>query len=319
MIYLNEVSINQIGINWNETINEIENAVKILSEGDYVQPLKPYLRFNNFKNRIIAMPSYLGGNVDVAGIKWISSFPENITKNISRAHSVVILNDSKTGIPICIINTPLLSIVRTASVSGFIIKNFINSREINNFTVGIIGWGPIGQYHYKMCNYIFGDKIANFLVYDLDFKNLDVSNLDSKIIITNEWKDAYIESDVVITCTVSDKPYINLEPKKDSIHLNVSLRDYTPDSYKYFKDAIVVDDWDEVCRESTDIEVFHKQEGLLEKDVYHIQDVLKNKFWNDISIEYPIMFNFMGMSIFDIAISSYFFKKASEKLLGINL
>lgn len=308
-IYLDEKSINEIGINWKETIHVIEETLTIIKENDYVQPIKPYLRYKDFKNRIIAMPSYVGGNIDIAGIKWIASFPGNNQKHIPRAHCVVILNDADNGFPLCIINTPLISIIRTASVSGAVLDSFLKARKRTEIKLGIIGWGPIGIYHYKMCMSLFGDLISDVFIYDLNkINNLDL-NENTKIKITSNWEEAYLNSDIFITCTVSDKPYINLKPKNGSLHLNISLRDYTIDTFRYFKDSIIVDNWEEVCRESTDVELFHKYSGLQKNDTFLIFNILHNDFWEKFNPEYPILFNPMGMSVFDISISKYYYLK----------
>jgi N-[(2S)-2-amino-2-carboxyethyl]-L-glutamate dehydrogenase len=80
MLYLNEKHIRQIGINWDESISAITEATRCLKENDYSQPIKPYLRFGDLNNRIIAMPAFVGKEFNMAGIKWIASFPKNIEK-----------------------------------------------------------------------------------------------------------------------------------------------------------------------------------------------------------------------------------------------
>lgn len=78
MLYLNDQDIQAIGLEWADLVESAEATVRILDSGDYAQPVKPYLRYNHPQNRIIAMPAYVGGDVNAAGIKWISSFPDNI-------------------------------------------------------------------------------------------------------------------------------------------------------------------------------------------------------------------------------------------------
>ena len=150
MLYLNNEDFSKISISWNETIGVIERALFCISKGDYSQPLKPYLRFKKDENRIIAMPAYVGGDIEAAGIKWIASFPKNIEKNIPRASSVTVLNDTNTGEVLAAFNSPMISIIRTASVSGYLIKKYLEFCDSNRFAIGIIGGGPIGQHHIKM-------------------------------------------------------------------------------------------------------------------------------------------------------------------------
>ena len=54
---------------------------------------------------------------------------------------------------------------------------------------------------------------------------------------------------------------------KNSVKMNVSLRDFKPETYPYFKDTVIVDDWEEVCRENTVIELWNQQYGLSRRDV----------------------------------------------------
>ena len=320
MIYLNEKDILKIGINWEETVDAIEKAVRCLNDKDYAQPVKPYLRYRDPVNRIIAMPAFVGGDVDLAGIKWIASFPGNIDNNIPRAHSVVVINQADTGIPIAIINTPLLSVIRTSSVTGLMIRHFLKTRPMDNINVGIIGWGPIGQYHFKMVTELLKDKVANVSLYDLRGINADAveSPYKDKIAAADSWQDAYRDADIFMTCTVSKAPYIDEKPKAGSLQLNVSLRDFKVDICDYTK-AIIVDDWEEVCREKTDIEMMHLEKGLQEEDTKSIADVVCNNCMADYPEDEAVMFNPMGMAVFDIATAGYYLDKAKAMGVGQDL
>ena len=322
MNYINEEHLNNIGIDWNETVDVIQDTVECIKDADFSQPIKPYLRYNNLNNRIIAMPAYVGGRVSMSGIKWIASFPENINLGIPRAHSVVILNNAATGKPEAIINTPLLSVIRTASVSGLMIRRFLESRSREKLSLGIIGFGPIGQYHLNMAMGMLGEKLDKVYLYDI--KGIDLNALPeavrNKVTIVNRWEEAYMDADIFITCTVSKAPYINVAPKRGSLHLNVSLRDYSVDTYEYFKGAIIVDDWEEVCRENTDIENMHREKGLVEEDTISLKELISCDKLNDINSESAILFNPMGMASFDIAIGKFFLDRAisSGQLISLN-
>jgi ornithine cyclodeaminase len=316
MLFLEEHHIKEAGINWHQTIEVIEETVKCLEQKDFSQPVKPYLRYRDAKNRIIAMPAFVGGSINMAGIKWIASFPGNIEKGIPRAHSVVILNDAETGQPLGIINTALLSIIRTASVSGLIVKYFEKVRNLAAVNIGIAGFGPIGRHHLTMCLSVLGKKINKIKIFDIrKITSLPVDN-SGQIEIVNSWEEAYTTADIFITCTVADAPYIDKPPKEGSLHLNVSLRDYKTNVYDWFKDSIIVDDWNEVCREKTDIEMMHLEKGLSEENTKTITDVVCRHCMHDYPAAMPVMFNPMGMAVFDIAVGCFYYRLKMAELNG---
>lgn len=322
MLYLNENNIKTVGIDWVQTIDVIRNAVKIQYNGDFSQPIKPYLRYGNMNNRIIAMPAYIGGNIKSSGIKWISSFPENIKKGIPRASSVVVLNEFDTGTVSSIINTSLISIIRTASVSGYMIEEYEKIMQHTHINVGIVGFGPIGKYHYEMCKNILGDRISKIFLYDCqpirDSVCIYPKN-EKRVNICNNWQDVYKNSDIFICCTVSEKPYINLPPKEGSLILNVSLRDFCEDTFQFFNKCIIVDDWDEVCRENTTIDLWNQQFDLKQKDTYCITDVFDKRVFEKSKQSMPIMFCPMGMAIYDIAIAKYYLDRCMGLEEGLQL
>lgn len=320
MLYLNDQDLRAVGLSWAALAESTEAAVHLIHSGDYVQPVKPYLRYKNLRNRIIAMPAYAGGNVNTAGIKWISSFPDNISSGLPRAHSIIVLNDQGTGQPSAILNSPLPSIVRTASVSGVMIRHVLQIRSMERIQLGIIGWGPIGQYHCQMAMALYGDRIERIRIYDI--RGADLSGTPSpymeRMEVADTWADVYLHSNILITCTVSDHRYIDIPPAKGSLLLNVSLRDYQPEALASLK-AVIVDDWEEVCRENTDIEQLHLEQGLTRAGTQTLADVVCRRSLSRFAADDPIFFCPMGMAVFDIAVAVHYVKKAREMGIGTEL
>ena len=320
MLYLDDNTISTLGINWYRVLNVLQHATKSIYDRDFAQPIKPYLRYKNLENRIIGMPGYLGGKFNYAGIKWIASFPENLGKGKKRAHSVTILNEGDTGIPVCIVNNSEISAIRTAGVTALLLDFLFKHRKEQKLNFGIIGFGPIGRMHLKMITELFKSKINIINVYDIKPIHLprNYKHVKKKIIISKTWKEAYRNADVFITCTVSRERYIDHPPKKGSFQMNISLRDYKPEVKKYM-DVIVVDNWEEVCRENTDIEIMHKCHGLKKSNVIALPNLLNDTDNQNFGLEDVIMFNPMGMSVYDIAVASLYYEMALDLSQGITL
>lgn len=316
MIYLSDHNVRSIGRQWEGVSYCIREGIDLVYAQDFAQPVKPYLRYGNSKNRIIAMPAYAGGTVDTAGIKWIASFPENIKKGLDRAHSVTVLNQASTGIPFCIVNTNYISAIRTAGVTAVIIQEYLLHRNFNKGSIklGLTGFGPIGQTHLDMCACLFSELIDTVFIYDprpLELLNIPKEVCD-KVVIAKDWQSAYEQADIFITCTVSTQRYIDMPPKPGSLHCNISLRDYQNTAIKQMS-RIVVDDWEEICREKTDIEFMHLDEGLEEDSVYSFSTHPLQEMFDGLLPEQTIMFNPMGMAVFDICTARFFYNKALER------
>ncbi|HTF46211.1 MAG TPA: 2,3-diaminopropionate biosynthesis protein SbnB, partial [Pseudonocardia sp.] len=100
----------------NEITELVEATYRVHGAGDSVNPPSYFLRFpDRPTSRIIALPASIGGQVRVDGLKWISSFPENVAAGIPRASAVLILNDHDTGYPFAVLESSIISATRTAA------------------------------------------------------------------------------------------------------------------------------------------------------------------------------------------------------------
>ena len=317
MLYVNKEDAEKVEINWDELFQTIEETTRLMGiKGETSQPEHPFIDFKDPANRIIALPAYVGGNINTAGIKWIASFPDNINHNMPRANSVTILNSAETGVPFAIFNSTLLSIVRTSTVTGVVLNKYLKQQN-KKVKIGIVGFGPIGQMQYRMMCEKFKDYIDEIKIYDLRKINFEF-NKDVKSSFVNSWQETYEDADVFLNTTVTKERYVDLKPKENAILLNVSLRDYKIDIFDWIKDGIIVDDWFQVCRKNTDIERFHIEKNLQQEDVYTMLDVIEEKVFGKINAK-NYMFNPFGMSTFDIAVGNYYYKKVMEKHLGCEL
>ncbi|RAP74724.1 2,3-diaminopropionate biosynthesis protein SbnB [Paenibacillus montanisoli] len=320
MIYLHDGHIRDMGMDWRQLTGIVEQVIRTRDAGDTVSPLKTYLRFHDLKNRIIAMPSFVGGSFGLAGLKWIASYPDNGRHGLPRAHNTIILNDTATGRPVALLRSELLNGLRTAAVSGLMMQAYMAARQPEELRLGIIGWGPIGRRHLEMCAALFGNRLKQVMLNDL--KGIDPDTiplqLRDRTEIAADWRAVYRGSNVTATCTVAAERYIDEQPPAGALLLNVSLRDYKPASVAKVN-AVIVDDWREVCRENTDIEKLHEQAGLSESDARTIADVVCRGAMAEFAADEAVFFNPMGLGAFDIAIAGYYWQRALQLGLGVEL
>src|SRR5207248_6922529 len=124
-----------------ECIGIVREAYLAHDHGQSVNPDSYFLRFPGKPDcRIIALPAYLGQNFDVAGLKWIASFPANVQRGFPRASAVLVLNNYDTGYPFAILEGSIISAARTAA-SAILAAQWLNGQSHRAHSLGIVGAG----------------------------------------------------------------------------------------------------------------------------------------------------------------------------------
>src|SRR4051794_3057921 len=95
------------GLDMAAIVDVIERAFRVKAEGRVFMPPKVMITWSDEPGteekhgRIMAMPAYVGGEFDVAGLKWIPSVPDNpARRGLPRANALVLLSDRETGLPL---------------------------------------------------------------------------------------------------------------------------------------------------------------------------------------------------------------------------
>ncbi|MCE5048578.1 2,3-diaminopropionate biosynthesis protein SbnB [Staphylococcus equorum] len=326
MLYLNRSDIEQAGGNHSTVyVNALTEALKAHANQDFVQPLKPYLRANgtegHIADRIIAMPSHIGGQDPVSGIKWIGSKHDNPSeRKIERASGVIILNDPETNYPIAVIEASLISSMRTAAVS-VIAAQKLAKKGFEALT--IIGCGLIGDRQLQSMLEQF-DHIKQVYVFD-QFEKASANFIekwaearpDIHFVQATTAKEAVENGEVVITCTVTDKPYIEYDwIQKGTFISNISIMDIKKDVFTQ-ADKVLVDDWSQANREKKTINQL-VLEGRFSREALHAElgELLTGAKPGRENDDEIILLNPMGMAIEDISSAYYIYKEAKQQQIG---
>ena len=110
-------------------VDVIERAFRVKAAGEVRMPHKAMITWadepgtEERDGRIMAMPAYVGGEFDVAGLKWIPSVPENPARNgLPRANALVLLTSRETGLPLAVMDGTVVSAMRTGAVTGVALR-----------------------------------------------------------------------------------------------------------------------------------------------------------------------------------------------------
>ncbi len=303
----------------------VSHALTLHAVGKYVQPLKPYLRWrgddNHIADRIIAMPSFLGGDNPTAGLKWVGSKHDNPSRRgLARASAVIILNDPETHFPVALMEGSLISGMRTAAVTA-VASRYLARTDLSSITC--IGCGPIAWMQLLTMLEQF-PSLTTIHLFDLN--PLAAQNLVERLRqrfphveyrIASTAETAVREGEVVITCTVADKPYIPYKwLRKGALVSNISIMDLHKEVFLK-ADKVVVDDWEQSNRQKKIINQL-VLEGKFSREQLHAElgEIVVGQRPGRESDEEIIVLNPMGMAIEDIACAQAIYKKAIAAQVG---
>ena len=253
---------------------------------------------------LLLMPAWKIG--EHIGIKIVSVFPENTTKNMNAVHANYFLMNANDGKPVAVMDGTELTLRRTACASALAADYLVNK---NVDTLLMIGTGNLAPHmikaHCVVRNYsrilIWGrnEEKAERLALSLNIK-------DKEILAKNDIKEALNVADVISCATLTQKPLIMGDWIKPGQHLDL-VGAFTPDmaeadSKAIAKSKVVVDTYEGALSESGEL-INAIKEGRIKKE--HILSDLRElvleeknirKDSNDITL-----FKSVGTALEDLA------------------
>jgi Predicted ornithine cyclodeaminase, mu-crystallin homolog len=294
--------------------------------------------------RFMAMPAYLGGKFDMAGVKWYGSNVDNKEKGLPRSILMLTLNDKDTGAPVAYMSANILSAYRTGAVPGVGMKYF--SKE-DSKVVGIIGPGVMSKTALAATIAVRPEietvKIKGRSAKSIDgfveYINVEYPQIkDIRIVDTAE--EAVRDSDIVHIATssttgdINDYPYISEDWIKKGAILCCPAAARFDDDFILNRARNVTDNiklyqaWEEEMEfpaySSIPIPAVHCmdliKEGKMTSDqVDDLGDVLTGKIPVHRNKDEIIIYSIGGMPVEDVAWGTIVYHNAIEKGIGVKL
>jgi 2,3-diaminopropionate biosynthesis protein SbnB len=314
------------GLEMNGTIEAVEMAFRASAKGETINPPKTVVMWDkekpvDIRRRVIAMPSCIESERKFAGVKWISSAPENPKRlGIPRATALIILNDYESGMPLCIMDGTIVSAMRTGAISGVAAKYLAKK---DSQTVGLIGTGVQGRTQLMALKIVL-THLKQIQVYDLDSEKAERfaqemgPALSVLVRVVESPEAVFQKGDVVVTATVSDHSYIKRSwPSEGCLYIEISGLDSEMDVLTAFQ-KVVVDDWEQVKDNQHNlVGRCYGAGSFTDKDLYAtLPEIVIGRKRGRERDEEKIFFNPLGMSICDLFEAYRIYQSAKKKGIG---
>ena len=359
-LYLSEPDMIKAGVkNMDQCVEAMEDLLVTLNKGDYVMagvnhnshgaqvifpddPQFEGMPKNADDRRFMAMPAYLGGKYQMAGMKWYGSNCENKASGLPRSILMMMLNDKDTGAPLALMSANLVSCYRTGAIPGVGAKYLARK---DSETVTIIGPGVMGRTcllaFLSVCPKITTVKVKGRGLRSLhafeEFVKKECPQIQ-QVIVCDSMEEAVKDSDIIcVTSTAPvkeiDFPYIAEDwVKKGALICLPSAARF--DDFMINRCKKVVDNyklyeaWAEefpypsyemvqiIGSKFTD----YLHEGRIQReDIVDIADIINKKHPGRESDDEIIVYSVGGMPVEDIAWGGTVYRNALKEGIGVEL
>lgn len=360
-LYLSEPDMIKAGVkNMDQCVEAMEDLLVTLNKGDYVMagvnhnshgaqvifpddPQFEGMPKNADDRRFMAMPAYLGGKYQMAGMKWYGSNCENKASGLPRSILMMMLNDKDTGAPLALMSANLVSCYRTGAIPGVGAKYLARK---DSETVTIIGPGVMGRTcllaFLSVCPKITTVKVKGRGLRSLhafeEFVKKECPQIQ-QVIVCDSMEEAVKDSDIIcVTSTAPvkeiDFPYIAEDWVKKGALICLPSAARFDDDFLINRCKKVVDNyklyeaWAEefpypsyemvqiIGSKFTD----YLHEGRIQReDIVDIADIINKKHSGRESDDEIIVYSVGGMPVEDIAWGGTVYRNALKEGIGVEL
>lgn len=195
-------------------------------------------------SRFGAMPAYVGGDVDMVGVKWYGSVTaRDGEESPPRSVPLLVLSDPETGRPSAVMDAGVITAMRTGAMAALGASYFQGDGAE---TATILGPGAIGQASALALDATL-ESLSDLRIYHpmrwkaVAFRDAMAERCAVGITATDSLRDAVGDADVVVAATPPSSP-----PKIDAAWLAdestvVQLGDLRIDLAAFERDRVVCD------------------------------------------------------------------------------
>ncbi len=315
LLYLSKVDVEAVELTMPEIIKALESAFLEKAMGRTEMPPKPGIHPGGGENFLHAMPAYIEG-LNSSGVKWVAGFPDNPSRGLPYISGLLILNDTKTGLPLSVMDCVWITGMRTGAATAVSARHLARSESS---IVGLLGCGVQGRTNIKALDVIF--PLKRVMAYDINpdatarYAQEIQEQLDLEVVPVSTPREAVSGCDIIVTAgVIMKKPHATIQAGWMDEGAFASLVDF--DS-SWHADALK--EASKFCTDDTPQMHYYQKTGFFQgipsihADLGEL--VAGQKPGRETPLERTITAN-LGLAIDDMAVAPLLYKRAVQKNIG---
>lgn len=291
-----------------ECITVMEGALRSVTDGTSVLPLRTILKLEGTPNAFGAMPAIVGKGAGASlGAKLITVFPGNDATPYDSHIGVVLLFDAEHGKLLAIADASTITAIRTSAVSGLATR--LLARE-DAKELAILGGGVLSMPHLEAVRCVrpiervrvwsrSGEKSKTFAV-------RAQKQFGVEVVVANSARDAVEGADVICTITASRTPVLEGAWIAPGTHVNAvgaslpTAREL--DSAAVVKARLFVDRRESTLAEAGDFLIPRGEGAVTDAHILgELGDLLAGSVKGRVKRDDVTLFKSLGLAVEDVA------------------
>lgn len=299
----------------------VTGAYDAHGRGRTVVPHSAFLGLPGGRDRIIALPAYLGRDDGLVGMKWIASFPGNLERGLPRASGLVVLNCPVTGRPRAVLDGAAISAGRTAASAALAARLLHAGTPLE---VGVLGCGLVSFETVRFLRHVWPD-LARLVAYDRSLARGErfAARCLARwpglgVDLVGDPERLLAGPELLVIATTAARPHVATlagSPVRTVLHL--SLRDLAPEIVLAADN--VVDDVDHACRAETSLHLAEQRVGHRGFIGRTLPAIVTGAAPAGGDHDRPTIFSPFGLGILDIAVAAHVWDRARARGMGTRL
>jgi ornithine cyclodeaminase len=301
----------------NECIGVMEGALRSVTDGSSVLPLRTVMRLDGTPNAFAAMPAVVGKGAGASlGAKIITVFPGNDATPYDSHIGVVLLFDAGHGTLLAIADASSITAIRTSAVSGLATR--LLARE-DAKELAILGAGVLAMPHLEAVRCV--REIRRVRVWSRsgdrakEFAARARKQFDGEIVVSGSTREAVEGADVICTITAARTPVLEGAWLSPGAHVNAvgaslpSAREL--DTAAVVRSRLFVDRRESTMSEAGDFLIPRSEGAITDAHILgELGDLLAGSVRGRVNRDDITLFKSLGLAVEDVAALRHIHTKA---------